>query len=155
MKRKKIHKYTEILKQTEGFLVFAPNPFSILPASWAFTHWSAKINNQFVCLFPAFSLQDSPIEHGSQSPNQNDCGTWVRNINGGVFTSPNYPNTYPPNKECVYILEGTAEIPPLPSAGHRLCLSQGIPASGGHCFFKTSSEFPPPWQLGSSLTFTK
>ncbi|XP_061819641.1 neuropilin and tolloid-like protein 2 isoform X2 [Nerophis lumbriciformis] len=46
-------------------------------------------------------------EHGvsPQSPNQNECGTWVRNINGGVFTSPNYPNTYPPNKECVYILE--------------------------------------------------
>ncbi|XP_029354415.1 neuropilin and tolloid-like protein 2 [Echeneis naucrates] len=50
-------------------------------------------------------LKYSPSEHGSQSPNQNDCGTWVRNINGGVFTSPNYPNTYPPNKECIYILE--------------------------------------------------
>uniref|UniRef100_A0A3Q1FP45 Neuropilin and tolloid like 2 n=1 Tax=Acanthochromis polyacanthus TaxID=80966 RepID=A0A3Q1FP45_9TELE len=49
--------------------------------------------------------KDSLSDHGSQSPNQNDCGTWVRNINGGVFTSPNYPNTYPPNKECVYILE--------------------------------------------------
>ncbi|XP_051236348.1 neuropilin and tolloid-like protein 2 [Dicentrarchus labrax] len=49
--------------------------------------------------------KDSPSEHGGQSPNQNDCGTWVRNINGGVFTSPNYPTTYPPNKECVYILE--------------------------------------------------
>ncbi|GLD55594.1 neuropilin and tolloid-like protein 2 [Lates japonicus] len=49
--------------------------------------------------------KDPPSEHGGQSPNQNDCGTWVRNINGGVFTSPNYPNTYPPNKECVYILE--------------------------------------------------
>ncbi|MFT7816792.1 neuropilin and tolloid-like protein 2 [Arapaima gigas] len=33
------------------------------------------------------------------------CGTWVRNTNGGLFTSPNYPNMYPPNKECVYILE--------------------------------------------------
>lgn len=72
-------------------------------------NWSAQINNPFVCLFSAFLLQDSPIEHGGQSPNQNDCGTWVRNINGGVFTSPNYPNTYPPNKECVYILEGTAD----------------------------------------------
>ncbi|KAF3686931.1 Neuropilin and tolloid-like protein 2 [Channa argus] len=49
--------------------------------------------------------KDSQSDHGGQSPNQNDCGTWVRNINGGVFTSPNYPNTYPPNKECVYILE--------------------------------------------------
>uniref|UniRef100_A0A3B3ZU13 CUB domain-containing protein n=1 Tax=Periophthalmus magnuspinnatus TaxID=409849 RepID=A0A3B3ZU13_9GOBI len=44
-------------------------------------------------------------EHGGQPSTQKECGTWVRNINGGVFTSPNYPNTYPPNKECVYILE--------------------------------------------------
>ncbi|MED6278265.1 hypothetical protein CHARACLAT_021903, partial [Characodon lateralis] len=50
--------------------------------------------------------KDSPGNPGGQGPNQNDCGTWVRNINGGVFMSPNYPNTYPPNKECVYILEG-------------------------------------------------
>nr|XP_061796264.1 neuropilin and tolloid-like protein 2 isoform X2 [Nerophis lumbriciformis] len=49
--------------------------------------------------------KDSLSDNGVQSPNQNDCGTWVRTINGGVFTSPNYPNTYPPNKECVYILE--------------------------------------------------
>ncbi|XP_018594447.1 neuropilin and tolloid-like protein 2 [Scleropages formosus] len=33
------------------------------------------------------------------------CGTWVQNANGGFFTSPNYPNSYPPNKECIYILE--------------------------------------------------
>ncbi|XP_041123718.1 neuropilin and tolloid-like protein 2 isoform X2 [Polyodon spathula] len=33
------------------------------------------------------------------------CGTWIRDHNGGLFTSPNYPDTYPPNKECVYILE--------------------------------------------------
>ncbi|XP_046898167.1 neuropilin and tolloid-like protein 2 [Hypomesus transpacificus] len=46
------------------------------------------------------SLSD---EGPPQSPN--DCGTWVRNINGGVFTSPNYPGTYPANKECTYILE--------------------------------------------------
>lgn len=88
-------------------------PFSFFLHSWASSHWSTtSITNLFV--FSAFLLQDSPIEHGGQSPNQNDCGTWVRNINGGVFTSPNYPTTYPPNKECVYILEGTANfLPPL------------------------------------------
>ncbi|KAL6112807.1 neto2 [Pungitius sinensis] len=63
----------------------------------------------FFVMEEAFALaqrtKDSPGEHGGQSPSQNDCGTWVRNINGGVFTSPNYPTTYPPNKECVYILE--------------------------------------------------
>ncbi|XP_048450185.1 neuropilin and tolloid-like protein 2, partial [Rhincodon typus] len=33
------------------------------------------------------------------------CGVWVRNDNGGYFASPNYPNAYPPNRECIYILE--------------------------------------------------
>nr|XP_061812433.1 neuropilin and tolloid-like protein 2 [Nerophis lumbriciformis] len=33
------------------------------------------------------------------------CGNWVRNADGGSFSSPNYPNTYPPNKECLYVLE--------------------------------------------------
>ncbi|KAJ8782562.1 hypothetical protein J1605_000541 [Eschrichtius robustus] len=34
------------------------------------------------------------------------CGIWVRTSNGGHFASPNYPDSYPPNKECIYILEG-------------------------------------------------
>ncbi|CAL8323422.1 neuropilin and tolloid-like protein 2 [Gadus morhua] len=34
-----------------------------------------------------------------------NCGSWVRDTEGGVFSSPNYPKTYPPNKECIYILE--------------------------------------------------
>ncbi|XP_075998125.1 neuropilin and tolloid-like protein 2 [Genypterus blacodes] len=33
------------------------------------------------------------------------CGNWIRNTDGGTFSSPNYPNTYPPNKECLYVLE--------------------------------------------------
>ncbi|MEQ2181852.1 hypothetical protein GOODEAATRI_015865, partial [Goodea atripinnis] len=33
------------------------------------------------------------------------CGAWVKEAEGGLFTSPNYPNKYPPNTECVYILE--------------------------------------------------
>uniref|UniRef100_A0A8C4Z987 CUB domain-containing protein n=1 Tax=Gadus morhua TaxID=8049 RepID=A0A8C4Z987_GADMO len=33
------------------------------------------------------------------------CGTWVKEPDGGVFTSPNYPSKYPPETECVYILE--------------------------------------------------
>ncbi|XP_041745783.2 neuropilin and tolloid-like protein 2 isoform X3 [Coregonus clupeaformis] len=42
---------------------------------------------------------------GKISQNARQCGTWIRNINGGQFSSPNYPKTYPPNKECLYILE--------------------------------------------------
>ncbi|XP_066541616.1 neuropilin and tolloid-like protein 2 [Hoplias malabaricus] len=34
-----------------------------------------------------------------------NCGTWIRDTNGGMFSSPNYPNAYPPNKDCVYVLE--------------------------------------------------
>ncbi|KAL6462915.1 hypothetical protein MHYP_G00293370 [Metynnis hypsauchen] len=33
------------------------------------------------------------------------CGTWVKNPEGGLFTSPNYPNKYPPERECIYIIE--------------------------------------------------
>ncbi|KAI7802559.1 neuropilin and tolloid-like protein 2 [Triplophysa rosa] len=33
------------------------------------------------------------------------CGTLIQTANGGSFSSPNYPKTYPANKECVYILE--------------------------------------------------
>nr|XP_057932309.1 neuropilin and tolloid-like protein 2 isoform X1 [Doryrhamphus excisus] len=33
------------------------------------------------------------------------CGNWIRHADGGTFSSPNYPNTYPPNKECLYVLE--------------------------------------------------
>ncbi|XP_035520790.1 neuropilin and tolloid-like protein 2 [Morone saxatilis] len=40
----------------------------------------------------------------SQRP-QHHCGNWVRNTDGGSFSSPNYPHTYPPNKECLYVLE--------------------------------------------------
>uniref|UniRef100_A0A8D0HIR1 Neuropilin and tolloid like 1 n=1 Tax=Sphenodon punctatus TaxID=8508 RepID=A0A8D0HIR1_SPHPU len=33
------------------------------------------------------------------------CGTWTKYPEGGIFTSPNYPNKYPPDRECVYIIE--------------------------------------------------
>ncbi|XP_029952951.1 neuropilin and tolloid-like protein 2 isoform X1 [Salarias fasciatus] len=42
----------------------------------------------------------------SQRPHHaRHCGNWVRNAEGGTFSSPNYPKTYPPNKECLYVLE--------------------------------------------------
>lgn len=48
--------------------------------------------------------QDGPVMGTKHIP-VTQCGTWVRTSNGGHFASPNFPNTYPPNKECVYILE--------------------------------------------------
>ncbi|XP_069776483.1 neuropilin and tolloid-like protein 1 isoform X4 [Narcine bancroftii] len=35
------------------------------------------------------------------------CGSWIKNPDGGFFTSPNYPNKYPPDRECTYIIEAT------------------------------------------------
>uniref|UniRef100_A0A3B1KJS3 Neuropilin and tolloid-like protein 2 n=1 Tax=Astyanax mexicanus TaxID=7994 RepID=A0A3B1KJS3_ASTMX len=43
------------------------------------------------------------VAESKKRPTQ--CGSWVRNPNGGMFHSPNFPNTYPPNKDCVYVLE--------------------------------------------------
>ncbi|CAL1592171.1 unnamed protein product [Knipowitschia caucasica] len=42
----------------------------------------------------------------SQSPSRyRRCGSWERTVDGGYFNSPNYPDKYPPNKECLYVLE--------------------------------------------------
>ncbi|KAL6104820.1 neto1 [Pungitius sinensis] len=35
------------------------------------------------------------------------CGTWVKEPEWGYFTSPNYPQKYPPERECVYIIEAS------------------------------------------------
>ncbi|XP_037537489.1 neuropilin and tolloid-like protein 1 [Nematolebias whitei] len=35
------------------------------------------------------------------------CGTWVKESSGGYFTSPNYPEKYPPERECIYIIEAS------------------------------------------------
>ncbi|XP_034054984.1 neuropilin and tolloid-like protein 1 isoform X2 [Gymnodraco acuticeps] len=35
------------------------------------------------------------------------CGTWIKESEGGYFTSPNYPEKYPPERECVYIIEAS------------------------------------------------
>lgn len=49
----------------------------------------------------------------SQRPQHSrHCGNWVRNTDGGSFSSPNYPRTYPPNKECLYVLEGNQQPTP-------------------------------------------
>ncbi|XP_047679001.1 neuropilin and tolloid-like protein 1 [Tachysurus fulvidraco] len=35
------------------------------------------------------------------------CGSWVKDPDGGSFTSPNYPKKYPPDRECTYIIEAS------------------------------------------------
>ncbi|TRY56726.1 hypothetical protein DNTS_012988 [Danionella cerebrum] len=59
-----------------------------------------------VVIEEGFALAQKIKENAGESlPSAEQCGQWTRNINGGLFTSPNYPNMYPANKECVYILE--------------------------------------------------
>ncbi|XP_061404713.1 neuropilin and tolloid-like protein 2 isoform X2 [Lethenteron reissneri] len=36
------------------------------------------------------------------------CGVWTDSKWGGTFTSPKYPEPYPPNQDCIYILEAPA-----------------------------------------------
>lgn len=153
-------KYLSLCHWMKGFFLKSTPVFilSNLPLTQTPNH--SLTDPPSICLF--FVIKDIPSEHGGQSPNQNDCGTWVRNINGGVFTSPNYPNTYPPNKECVYILEGTAVTPPpaLTSILSSRQLTQfSHPSAHGlpqwmslvwlTLFYITSSDFAVPLLAGS------
>ncbi|XP_060920261.1 neuropilin and tolloid-like protein 1 isoform X2 [Labrus mixtus] len=49
--------------------------------------------------------KDTAVKNNSGVKPAGQCGTWVKESEGGLFTSPNYPNKYPPDTECVYILE--------------------------------------------------
>ncbi|XP_067109745.1 neuropilin and tolloid-like protein 1 [Osmerus mordax] len=55
------------------------------------------------------------------------CGTWVKESQGGLFTSPNYPEKYPPERECIYIIE----------ASPRQCID---------LFFDESFSIEPSWE---------
>ncbi|XP_034038471.1 neuropilin and tolloid-like protein 1 [Thalassophryne amazonica] len=55
------------------------------------------------------------------------CGTWVKEPDGGHFTSPNYPEKYPPERECIYIIE----------ASPRQCID---------LFFDENYSIEPSWE---------
>ncbi|XP_026220523.1 neuropilin and tolloid-like protein 2 isoform X1 [Anabas testudineus] len=66
----------------------------------------------FLFIEEVFALAHKTKDGGSKGvrpsqwpKNSRYCGNWARNAEGGTFSSPNYPNTYPPNKECLYVLE--------------------------------------------------
>lgn len=46
----------------------------------------------------------------SETQKSVQCGTWTKHAEGGVFTSPNYPSKYPPDRECIYIIEGEQHV---------------------------------------------
>ncbi|KAK7945415.1 hypothetical protein WMY93_001143 [Mugilogobius chulae] len=47
----------------------------------------------------------SQVKNNSGVTPAGQCGTWIKEPDGGYFTSPNYPEKYPPERECVYIIE--------------------------------------------------
>ncbi|XP_036939996.1 neuropilin and tolloid-like protein 1 [Acanthopagrus latus] len=47
------------------------------------------------------------VQNNSGVTPAGECGTWVKESDGGYFTSPNYPEKYPPERECVYIIEAS------------------------------------------------
>uniref|UniRef100_A0A669DJS3 Neuropilin and tolloid-like protein 1 n=1 Tax=Oreochromis niloticus TaxID=8128 RepID=A0A669DJS3_ORENI len=47
------------------------------------------------------------IKNNSGVTPAGECGTWVKEPDGGYFTSPNYPEKYPPERECIYIIEAS------------------------------------------------
>lgn len=58
-----------------------------------------------------FFFPEKQTTSGTQKSVQ--CGTWTKHAEGGVFTSPNYPSKYPPDRECIYIIEGEGLGPHL------------------------------------------
>lgn len=67
----------------------------------------------------------SPVKNNSGVTPAGQCGTWVKEPDGGYFTSPNYPEKYPPERECVYIIEGELLLLSS-SAPHVHLLSAGL-----------------------------
>uniref|UniRef100_A0A8C6Q809 Neuropilin and tolloid like 1 n=1 Tax=Nothobranchius furzeri TaxID=105023 RepID=A0A8C6Q809_NOTFU len=53
------------------------------------------------------NTKTSQVKNNSGVTPAGQCGTWVKESNGGYFTSPNYPEKYPPERECVYIIEAS------------------------------------------------
>lgn len=58
----------------------------------------------------AFLFFFLPVKNNSGVTPAGQCGTWVKEPNGGCFTSPNYPEKYPPERECIYIIEGETQL---------------------------------------------
>ncbi|CAL8368520.1 unnamed protein product [Boreogadus saida] len=49
----------------------------------------------------------SSSENNSGVTPAGQCGDWVKELSGGSFTSPNYPEKYPADRECIYIIEAS------------------------------------------------
>ncbi|KAM6948737.1 neuropilin and tolloid-like protein 1 [Aplochiton taeniatus] len=72
-------------------------------------------------------LFGSSVKNNSGVTPAGQCGTWVKEPDGGQFTSPNYPEKYPPERECTYIIE----------AAPRQCID---------LFFDNKYSIEPSWE---------
>ncbi|XP_061588811.1 neuropilin and tolloid-like protein 1 [Cololabis saira] len=78
-------------------------------------------------LSSATATTKAQVKNNSGVTPAGQCGTWVKEADGGYFTSPNYPEKYPPEKECIYIIE----------AAPRQCID---------LFFDTRYSIEPSWE---------
>ncbi|XP_076841001.1 neuropilin and tolloid-like protein 1 isoform X2 [Brachyhypopomus gauderio] len=53
---------------------------------------------------PTGSKKAAAINNSGVTP-EALCGVWIKEPEGGSFASPNYPDKYPPDRECTYIIE--------------------------------------------------
>ncbi|KAF6728278.1 Neuropilin and tolloid-like protein 1 [Oryzias melastigma] len=53
------------------------------------------------------TTKKSQVKNNSGVTPAGQCGTWIKEPDGGYFTSPNYPEKYPPERECIYIIEAS------------------------------------------------
>lgn len=77
------------------------------------------------------------------------CGTWVKESSGGFFTSPNYPEKYPPERECVYIIEGESRFlfsPEPPSCFLKYSSAAASPRQCIDLFFDEKYSIEPSWE---------
>ena len=58
-----------------------------------------------LCVWPPVGVL---VKNNSGVTPAGQCGDWVKELSGGSFTSPNYPEKYPADRECIYIIEGEA-----------------------------------------------
>ncbi len=78
----------------------------LLPKYALLQSFNLSLSFFVVVVFAVYIL----VKNNSGVKPAGQCGTWVKEPEGGLFTSPNYPNKYPPDTECVYILEGRCSV---------------------------------------------
>lgn len=147
--KRKIHKYTEILKQTDGLLVFAPSLFvSFQPHEHCLIDLPKSITNLFVCSLP-FRSKILRSNMAARAPTR----TTVAHGSATSMVACSRRRTTPTH------IRLTKNAFTSWKVKQNSLHSQVVHLSGNSSiwrtlFFKTSSDFPPPGLLSCSLTFT-